>query len=93
MILIEFADLISSNPLPKVGTGDNTVQAILNIIFVVVGALAFFMLVLAGFRYVIYGSDPTKLSEVKRQILHALIGLIIVAMAATIVNFILNRVG
>lgn len=93
MKLLEFANLISSKPLPNVKAEDNTIQLVLNIVFVIVGALAFLMLVIAGFRYVIYGSDPTKLSEVKRQILHALFGLIVVALAATIVNIVMSRIG
>ncbi len=93
MTFIDFANLISSAPIPKVNAGDNTVQAVLNIILVVVGALALLMLVVAGFRYVIYGSDAAKLSEVKKQILYTLSGLLVVALAATIVNFVLDRVG
>lgn len=93
MSLGYLASLISSNPLPKPGAGDNTVQAILNIAFVIFGALAVLMIVIAGFRYIIYGSDANKLAEVKRQIIYALVGLVIVATASIIVNFVLNRVG
>lgn len=87
------AQLINKNPLPQITTQDSTVQTVLNIVFVIVGALAMFMLVLAGFRYIIYGSDPNKISEVKRQIVYALVGIILVALAATIVNFVINRVA
>lgn len=90
---IIFAQLIDKSPLPQITTQDSTVQAALNIVFVIVGALAFFMLVLAGFRYILYGSDPNKVSEIKRQILYALIGIILVALAATIVNFVISRVA
>lgn len=93
MKLFQLANLVSSSPFPKVEANKTTVQDILEIAFVIIGALAFLMLVIAGFRYIIYGSDPSKLSEVKRQIAYALVGLIIVAMAATIVNFVLDRVG
>jgi Type IV secretion system pilin len=87
------AQLINKGPLPRLTTGDSTVQSVLNIIFVVLGALAFLMLVISGFRYIMYGSDPNKLSEVKRQIAYILVGIIVVALAATIVNFAINRVA
>lgn len=86
------AQLIKKDSIPQTTT-DGSIQTALNIVFVVVGALAFFMLVLAGFRYILYGSDPNKLSEAKRQIIYALIGIIVVAAAATLVNFIIGRVG
>lgn len=93
-MLINYAlSLVSKSPLPDTKATEPTVQIILNIVFVIVGALAFLMLVIAGFRYVIYGSDPAKVAEARKQILYALIGLVLVAMAATIVNFILNRIS
>lgn len=87
------AQLINKGPLPRLTTGDNTVQSVLNIILVTLGALALLMLVISGFRYIMYGSDPSKLSEVKRQIAYILVGIIVVALAATIVNFVINRVA
>lgn len=87
------AQLINKGPLPQLTTDDSTVQSVLNIIFVVLGALAFLMLVISGFRYIMYGSDPNKLSEVKRQIAYILVGIIVVALAAVIVNFVIDRVA
>lgn len=81
--------LIDKKPLPQTST-DFT--HILNIIFVVVGALAFLMIVIGGFRYTISGSDANKVAESKRMIIYAAVGLIVVSLAASIVNFILQKV-
>lgn len=64
---------------------------ILNVIFAVMGALALFMLVLAGFRYTISQGDATKVADAKRMITYTLVGLLVIALAATIVNFVLDR--
>ncbi len=49
------------------------------------------MVVISGFRYIRAGSNETIVAESKRQLAHALVGLVVVAMAATIVNFIMSR--
>lgn len=94
MKILFLAQLINKSPLPQLtNPGNSTVQSLLNIILVVLGALAFLMLVISGLRYIMYGSDPSKLSEVKRQIAYILVGIIVVALAATIVNFVIGRVA
>jgi hypothetical protein len=49
------------------------------------------MVVIAGFRYLTAGADANKAAEAKRQIAHALIGLVIAASAATIIKFVLEK--
>lgn len=89
---ITIAQLVDSTNLPKVDADPNRLQDILNIAFVIIGALAFLMLVIAGFRYVLSQGDVNKVAEIKRQILYSFIGLVVAAMAAAIVNFVLGRV-
>lgn len=84
-----FSILVDSSGLPHAPADDLT--KILNIIFSVMGALAFFMLVLAGFRYTISQGDPTKVADSKRMIVYTIVGLLVIALAATIVNFVLAR--
>lgn len=82
----------SQNSLPHTDASSSTLKTILNIVFAVIGALALLMIVVAGFRYVISSGEPAKVAEIKNQILYALIGLIVIAMAGAIVNFVLGRV-
>lgn len=81
--------LVDSNSLPHAKADDLT--KILNIVLSVMGALALFMLVLAGFRYTISSGDPTKVADARRMIAYTLVGLLVIALAATIVNFVLGR--
>jgi hypothetical protein len=57
------------------------IKKIINILSVLIGAIAVVMIILGGFRYV------------KNTILYAIIGLVIVALAQVIVHFVLNNVN
>jgi len=83
--------IVSPDSLPKVNANSNTLQDVLNVGFAIAGALAVTMVVIAGFRYVRAGDNETILSESKRQLAHALVGLVITATAAAMVNFALSR--
>lgn len=83
----------SSNGLPHVATNQDTIKNLFNVGFAILGALAFLYILLAGFRYITSGDNPTKTAEARRQIIYAALGLIIIAMAGTIVNFVLGRLS
>ena len=87
------AQILNQNDvnLPNPAANQTTFTHILNIIFAVMGALAFFMLVLAGFRYTISQGDPTRVADSKRMIIYTIVGLVVIALAATLVNFVLER--
>jgi hypothetical protein len=55
------------------------------------GALAFLMLVIGGFRYTISQGDPTRVADSKRMVVYSIFGLVVIALATTIVNFVLDR--
>lgn len=84
-----FAQLVHTNNLPDPKTGDFTV--ILNFAFAFAGALAFLLLVIAGLRYTLSGGDAEKVAESKRMIIYTLVGLVVIGLAAGIVNFVLER--
>jgi hypothetical protein len=85
--------IISARNLPQPCANQNTLNNVMNIIFVIVGAISVLMVVIAGFRYIRAGSNETVVAESRRQLVHALVGLIVVVSAAAIVNFVLDRVG
>jgi len=85
--------IINANNLPQPCADQNTLNNLMNIVFVIVGAVAVLMVVIAGFRYIRAGSNETVAAESRRQLVHAIVGVIVVASAAVIVNFVLDRVG
>lgn len=85
------AQLINTEKLPKPQANQDTLNTVLSIVFVTIGALAVLMIVIGGVRYITSQGEPTKMAEAKNMILYALIGLVIAALAGAIVNFVLGR--
>ncbi|MEX1995225.1 MAG: pilin [Candidatus Saccharimonadales bacterium] len=79
----------------KKGDGTATVNTlitqVINIISIVVAIVAVIMLIFGGFRYVTSGGASDKVKGAKDTILYALIGLVIVALAQTVVKFVVNK--
>ena len=95
-LLFTFAQLLKDDKLPGGGKNNATVdtlQTILQIIFVTIGALAVLLIIIAGLGYITAQGEPTKVSQAKNALLYALIGLVLAASAELIVNFVLNRIG
>ncbi|HSX17871.1 MAG TPA: pilin [Candidatus Saccharimonadales bacterium] len=74
------------------GSLDKTLDAIINILSTVVGIVAVIMLVIGAFRYITSGGNDQAVASAKKTIIYALIGLVIVALAETIVKFVLGKV-
>jgi len=49
------------------------------------------MLIFGGFRYVTSGGKQESVTSAKNTIIYAIIGLVIVALAQIIVQFVLNK--
>ncbi|MEK7561348.1 MAG: pilin [Patescibacteria group bacterium] len=83
--------LISGGSLPQTCANATTVTTIFNIAFIVIGALAFLFVVIGGTRYALSKGEPENIQKAKNEIKYSVIGLIIVALAAAIVNFVLDK--
>ena len=81
--------LVKGSNLPQSQPDDLT--RVFNIVLSVMGALALLMLVIAGLRYTIAGGDANKVADAKRMITYTIVGLVVIALAASIVNFVIGR--
>jgi hypothetical protein len=70
----------------------NIIKTVINVLSVLVGAIAVVMIIFGGFRYVTSAGNDTGVAAAKKTILYALIGLVIVAFAQVVVHFVLNNV-
>ena len=70
---------------------DTTISNVVDLISVAVGIAAVIMLIVGGFRYVTSSGNQETVKAAKNTITYALIGLVIVALAQLIVNFVLNK--
>lgn len=71
---------------------NNIITDIVNIFSVIVGIVSVIMIIYGGFRYVTSGGDSGNVSSAKNTIIYAVIGLVVVALAQFIVQFVLDRV-
>jgi len=75
------------------GTGISTVvKAVINILSVVVGVVAVVMLIIGGLKYITSAGDTSGIASAKNTVIYALVGLVIVAMAQSIVYFVMGKI-
>ena len=84
----------AQNGLDQAGGGGvaihDAVHAVTNILSLVVGILSVIMIIVSGIKFVTSGGDSAKVGSAKNTLAYAIAGLVIVALAQTIVHFVLN---
>ena len=68
------------------------IQTIINAIIGILGIVAVIVIILGGVQYMTSTGDAGKVKKAKDTILYGVIGLIICALAAAIVNFVIGVV-
>lgn len=76
----------SSSELP------DAILAIVNGFLILVGIIAGIILIYGGIQYVVSRGDDQAVSKAKSTILYAVVGLIVVGLAAAIVNFVVGAI-
>ncbi|MEX2006680.1 MAG: hypothetical protein WD877_00665 [Candidatus Saccharimonadales bacterium] len=89
--MIRIFSIIDPTPLPK-AKGD-TLAMLLGDFFIILGAIAVFMVVLGGTRYIFARGNPEKVSQARNMIIYSLVGLVIASLAAAFVNLVLEQAG
>ena len=72
---------------------NNTIKTIVNVFSAIVGVISVIMIIFGGFKYITSGGDSGNIASAKNTIIYAVIGLVVVALAQFIVQFVLNRVA
>lgn len=68
------------------------VTLIVNIFSIIVGIVAVIMIIYGGFKYITSGGDSGNITGAKNTIIYAIIGLVVVALAQFLVQFVLDKV-
>ena len=71
---------------------DNVSNAI-NIVFALIGIAAIIIVIMGGISYATSQGEANKITKGKKLIITGLVGLIIVLLAFSIVNFVLNSLN
>ena len=91
LLFMAITGLFKGDSLPQ--TQGNTLQISFNIVFAIIGAIALLIIVLSGMRLVFARDNPENISKARNAVIYAIIGLIITASAAFIVNVIIGKLG
>lgn len=70
-----------------------TLTNIVNVLSIIIGVAAVIMLIISGLRYITAAGDSGQITSAKHTFIYALVGLVIVALAQTLVKFVINRVA
>ena len=81
-------------PIPtNCSTINSTISTIVNVLFAVAGLLFFVMIVIAGIEWVVSGGDEERKRNAQNRLIHAIVGIAIVAGSFLIFELILNLFG
>ncbi|MGH9856882.1 MAG: hypothetical protein ACRD4B_03460 [Acidobacteriota bacterium] len=83
-------------PIPAGTQGGPLVQSVINIInafLVLASIVALIYLLIGGVQYITSQGDEDKAGTAKQTILYAIIGLIVIGLAAAVVNFAIDALG
>jgi cytochrome bd-type quinol oxidase subunit 2 len=71
-------------------TLNNTIADIVNVLSMIVGVVSVIMIIIGGLKYVTSNGDPAASKSAKNTILFAIVGIVVVAIAQAIVQFVLQ---
>lgn len=77
--------------IPIVNPSKNTIPNVLQVVFGFAGGIALLIITIAGLQYVLSQGNPQSTAKAKDTILYALVGLVVCALAFSIVTFVLAR--
>lgn len=71
---------------------DGVIQKAANLLSIIAGIAAIIGIIIGGFLFVTAAGDSGKVSSAKKTITYCVVGLIIIALARTIIVFVISRV-
>jgi hypothetical protein len=72
---------------------NDTIKTVVNVLSAFVGVVSVVMIIFGGFKYITSNGDTGNITSAKNTIIYAVIGLVVVALAQFIVQFVLNKVA
>jgi len=72
-------------------TVGKVIASAVSILSFVIGAAAVIMIVVGAFKYITSGGDSNRIGSAKQTIMYALVGLVVAALAQTIVQFVFYK--
>ena len=73
------------------GLDDTSLQSILGVVYFWAGIVAVLIIIVGGIRYTTSNGDASKIKSAKDTITYAIVGLVVVIMAAVLTQFVIFR--
>lgn len=70
---------------------NNVIEVVVQMLSLVIGIVAVIMVMISGFKYITAAGDSTKVASAKNTLIYAIIGLVLVALAQFIVQFVIKK--
>ena len=83
---------VNIDPVGNEGDLIGSVKDIINAIIAVLGIVAVVVIIIGGIGYMTSSGDAGKVKKAKDTILYGIIGLVVVALAFAIVNFVISNI-
>lgn len=74
--------------IPNNSANTSSIQPIMNVVYMLAGAIAVIVIIIAGINYASSGGDAGKMAKAKSTILYAIVGLIVVGTAFMITAYV-----
>jgi hypothetical protein len=78
--------------LPKYCTVGPVIRKVLNIAFALIGTVSLIFVMVGGFRYMTASGNEEQAATGKKTAVYAIVGLVVVILAVTVVNIIVNLI-
>lgn len=91
-IKIKADDLGLGTGAPK-EIGEAQIQGILGAVYLVAGIVAVLAIIIGAVRFMAANGEAAKVSTAKNVISYAVVGLVVVLMAAALTNWVIGQVG
>jgi hypothetical protein len=73
--------------------GGSQIETLLMNVYIVAGIVAVIVIIVGGIRYTTSGGDASGVKAAKDTILYAVVGLVVIIMAAAITDFVIKNVA
>lgn len=72
---------------------DGIMLKITNLIALVAGIVAVIMIIISGYQFIASAGDANAVATARRNLIYAVVGLVVIALAETIVRFVASKTG
>lgn len=76
--------------IPRVAADEGTSNGIMTGVFIAAGAIAVLFIIISAIRYIISQGNAGQVAQAKDGILYGLAGLVVISLAFTIVQIVIN---